>query len=376
MSEHEPIRFFVPGPSYVLEDVRQAMTAPVDGHRSAAFRAVYARVAERLPPVFRTAGEVMVATGSATLLMESALVSTTASTVLNLTCGAFSERWYTIARSLGRDADRVSVPWGRPIDPDLVRAALARRRYEAVTVVHSETSTGVLNPVAEIARVVREESDALVLVDAVSSLAGAPLETDAWGLDLVLTGAQKALAVPPGLALFALSERAAERAAALPHRGFYTDLLRYRTAHREGSTITTPAVSIFFALDRQLERILAEGMEARWERHRALRDRTLAWADERGFAAAAAEGYRSPTVTCLRPPQGTAAPELVRRLAAAGFTLGGGYGEWKGSTFRIGHMGEVRSGDLDALLAAVDAALAAKAAEPALEPATESATAR
>jgi aspartate aminotransferase-like enzyme len=368
MSQHEPIRFFLPGPSYVLDEVRRAMTAPVVGHRSPAFRALYARVAERLPAVFRTAADgvdAMVATGSATLVMESALVSTVppAGAVLNLTCGAFSERWHAIARALGRAADRVSVPWGEAIDPDLVRRALERGRYRAVTVVHNETSTGVINPLAEIARTIREQSDALVLVDAVSSLAGAPVETDAWGLDLVLTGSQKALAAPPGLAPFALSERAAARAEAVPHRGFYTDLLRYRTKHREGGTITTPAVSLFFALDRQLDRILAEGLEARWDRHRRLRDRTLAWAAERGFTPAAAAGFRSPTVTCLEPPPGVDARELVRLLAARGFTVGGGYGEWKGSTFRIGHMGEVGDDDLEALLGALDDVLDEVAAE-------------
>lgn len=371
MSQPEPIRFFLPGPSYVLDEVRRAMAAPVVGHRSPAFRALYARVAERLPAVFRTAADAsagvdaMIATGSATLVMESALISTVppGGAVLNLTCGAFSERWHAIGRALGRAADRVAVPWGEAIDPDLMRRALARRRYRAVTVVHNETSTGVINPLAEIARAIREESDALVIVDAVSSLGGAPVETDAWGLDLVLAGSQKALAAPPGLAPFALSERAAVRAEAVPHRGFYTDLLRYRSKHREGGTITTPAVPLYFALDRQLDRIVAEGLEPRWERHRRLRDRTLAWAVERGFTPAAAAGFRSPTVTCLKPPAGVDARELVRRLDARGFTVGGGYGEWKASTLRIGHMGEVGDEDLEALLAATDDALDEVAAE-------------
>lgn len=360
MTPDEPIRFFLPGPTYVRSDVRQAMAAPVVGHRSASFRDLYAAVARRLPALFRTAGEVMVATASATLVMESALRTTVGSVVLNLTCGAFSERWHAIARACGKQADRVSVPWGRALDPDLVRRALGRRRYEAVTVVHNETSTGVINPLADIARAVREESDALLLVDAVSSLGGAPVETDEWGLDLVLTGSQKALAVPPGLALFSLSERAAARAEAVAERGYYTDLLHYRAKHREGGTITTPAVSLFYALDRQLDRIAAEsyggasGIEARWARHRALAERTAGWAAERGFDLAAEAGARSPTLTCMRPPAGIDAREIIRRLASRGFTVGGGYGEWKASSFRIGHMGEVAASDLDALLSEFD----------------------
>jgi predicted phosphoserine aminotransferase len=333
------------------------MTAPVVGHRTPEFRALYARIAERTPALFRTAGEVMIATGSATLAMEAAIVSLVGDRVLNLTCGAFSERWHTISRACGRHADRVSVPWGEAIDPDLVRRALGRGRYDAVTVVHNETSTGVINPLEELARTIREASDALVVVDAVSSLGGAAVETDAWGLDLVLTGSQKALAAPPGLALFTFSERAAARAERLSHRGFYTDLLRYRDEHRGGGTITTPAVSVVRALEVQLDRIAAEGLEARWERHRRLAERTLEWAAGRGLEPAAAAGFRSPTLSCLRPPPGVAAAALVAALRDAGYTVGGGYGEWKDSTFRIGHMGEVRDGDLEALLAATDGIL-------------------
>jgi aspartate aminotransferase-like enzyme len=362
----EPIRFFVPGPAYVLEEVREAMTAPVVGHRSAAFREVYARVSAALPGVFRTGREVPVATGSSTLVMELALISTVRSSVLHLVCGSFSERWHAIAAALGRAADRLDVPWGRAVDPDLVRRALRRKRYEAVAVVHNETSTGVINALAEIARTVREESDALVLVDTVSSLGGAPVETDAWELDWVLAGSQKALAAPPGLAAFTLSERAEERASRIEHRGWYTDALRYLEEHRAGGPISTPAVPVVYALDRQLQRITAEGMEVRWARHARLRDRVAHWLDgpgaELGFAfaseALAAEPeIRSPTVSCLQAPPGLPAPDLVRRLAGRGFTLGGGYAAWKESTFRIGHMGEVGDEDLEDLLGAIEEAV-------------------
>lgn len=350
----EKIQFFLPGPTYVPEDARQAMTAPVVGHRSAGFRSFYQSIAGRLPAVLRTAGDGLIATGSSTLIMESAVISTAAASVLSLTNGAFSERWQAISRGVGKTADRLSAPWGEAIDPDLVRGALRRKRYDAVTVVHNETSTGVMNPLAEIARAIREESDALVLVDAVSSLGGAPVETDAWGLDVMLAGTQKALALPPGLVVFSLSERAAERATKVERRGFYTDLLRYRDKHREGGAITTPAIPLFYALDRQLARILAEGMEARWARHERLRRRTAEWAAARGFTFAAAESARSLTVSCLRPPPGIDPPSLVKQLAGRGWTVGGGYGDWKSSTFRIGHMGEVRDGDLEALLAEID----------------------
>jgi aspartate aminotransferase-like enzyme len=355
----EKIQFFLPGPTYVPEDARQAMAAPVVGHRSPGFRSFYATLANRLPAVLRTAGDGLIATGSSTLIMESAVISTAASDVLNLTCGAFSERWHSITRSVGKSADRLATPWGEAIDPELVRGALRRKRYDAVTVVHNETSTGVMNPLADIARAIREESDALILVDAVSSLGGAPIETDAWGLDVVLAGTQKALALPPGLVVFSLSDRAAERAAKVERRGFYTDLLRYRDKHREGGAITTPAIPLFWALDRQLDRILAEGMEARWARHARLQRRTAEWAAQRGVTYAAAPDARSLTVSCLRPPEGIDPQALVKHLAGRGWTIGGGYGDWKPTTFRIGHMGEVQDADLEALLAEIDLALTA-----------------
>ncbi|HEX4952958.1 MAG TPA: alanine--glyoxylate aminotransferase family protein [Thermoanaerobaculia bacterium] len=356
--ERESIRFFLPGPSYVLDEVRQALTAPVLGHRSAEFKRVYAAVTEGLATLFATAGDVYLATGSSTLVMESAVLSTVASSVLNLTNGSFSERWHAVSKMVGKDADRVAVPWGEAVDPDLVRAALRRKRYDAVTLIHNETSTGVLNPLPELARAVQEESDALLLVDTVSSLGGVPVATDELGLDVVIAGVQKAIAAPPGLVAFTLSDRAAERAQAVPHRGFYTDLLRYRANHREGgSTITTPAVNLFFALERQLEVLLSEGLPARFERHRALRRATELWAAGRGLAYASRSGPPSPTVSCLLAPPGRPAPELVRRLAGDGFTLGGGYGEWKETTFRIGHMGEVQPADLAVLFSALDSAL-------------------
>ncbi len=354
----EKIQFFLPGPTYVPEDARQAMAAPVVGHRSAGFRAFYNNLASRLPAVLRTAGDALIATGSSTLIMESAVISTAAADVLNLTCGAFSERWHSITRSVGKAADRVSVPWGEAIDPDAVRATLRRKRYDAVTLVHNETSTGVMNPLAEIARAIREESDAMILVDAVSSLGGAPVESDAWGLDVVLAGTQKALALPPGLTVFTLSDRAALRAAKVERRGFYTDLLRYRDKHREGGAITTPAIPLFYALERQLDRILAEGMEARWQRHERLYRQTAAWAATRGCTYVAAAGAHSHTVSCLRPPQGVDPQALVKQLLARGWTIGGGYGDWKPTTFRIGHMGEVRESDLTELLAQIDDVLA------------------
>lgn len=352
----EPIRFFLPGPTYVRRDVRQAMTAEMIGHRGPDFRALYESVSAKLPPIFRTERPVFVATSSATLLMQSAIMSAVGSRVLHLVCGAFSLRWYDISRSLGVEADKIEVPWGEAIDPDLVRRALERQRYDAVTFAHNETSTGVMNPAAEIAAAVREASDALVMVDTVSSLGGAPVEVDRWGLDVVLTGSQKALALPPGLAFFTLSERAVARMEGVEKRGYYTDMLRYRAKHEGSGTITTPAISILYAADRQLERMLEESMEERWERHRDCQLRVTEWAESRGVRFLP-RIHRSHTISCLKPPEGVAAPELVTAVAERGFVVGGGYGKLKPETFRLGHMGEVAVEDLEPLFEAIDEVL-------------------
>lgn len=353
----ETIKFFLPGPTYVPQDAREAMTKPMVGHRSAGFKQFYLSMAEKLPKVLRTSGEVMVATGSSTLIMESAVVSCVSSDVLNLVNGAFSDRWHSISKSVGKAADKVSFPWGEAIDPETVRAALRRKKYDAVTLVHNETSTGVMSPIADVAKVIREESDAVILVDTVSSLGGAPVETDAWGLDVVLAGTQKALATPPGLTVFTLSERAVQSAKKVPHRGFYTDLLRYLDKHKEGGFITTPGISLLYALDVQLDRILAEGMEARWARHERLYRRTAEWVEARGCSYASAPNARSFTVSCMKPPAGVDPQAIVKGLSQRGYTIGGGYGDWKPTTFRFGHMGEVRENDLEALLAETDQVL-------------------
>lgn len=355
---HEEINYFLPGPTYVLEEVRQAMTRPLMGHRSAGFKEIFARVTSGLPAVFGTSREVLIQTSSGSLIWDMAVVSGVRQNILHLTNGAFSERFQTSSKAWGKQADQVSVPWGEPMDPDLVREALRRKQYEAVTLAHNETSTGVLNPLAEIAAVVREESDALVFVDGVSSVGGARVESEAWGIDLLFTGSHKALACPPGLAMVTLSERFVERAEKNEHRGYYTDLLRNLKKHRDGATVTTPAMPQYFALEAQLERLAAEGIGARCDRHLKLRARTEAWAGANDFTYASAPAGASPTVSCLRPPAGVDPRVLVQRMIARGFTLGGGYGAWKPDTFRIGHMGEVQLSDLNRLLAAIDEEIA------------------
>ncbi len=333
------------------------MTKPIEPHRSPDFERMWRSIGERLKAVFRTAQEVFVATSSATFALEAALVSLAPKRVLALTNGAFSERWLAIARSRGIVAEELAARWGSANAPDRLRGLLKRSEPDLVTMVHCETSTGVLNPIEDLARVVREESDALVLVDAVSSLAGAPVEIDAWGLDVVVAGSQKALGLPPGLALFSVSGRAWKRISAVEHRGYYTDFLRYRTRQAAGGPITTPAIPLIYALDAQLDRILDEGIEARWQRHQRLSEQTEEWAATVGFEYASDEDARSPTVSCLKTPSGLAATDLVDRLVQQGFVVGSGYGRLQDSSFRIGHMAEIESSDLELLFEAIGASV-------------------
>jgi len=358
-----PGRFFLPGPTEVRAEVLEAQTRPMIAHRGAGFQALMGDVQDGLRDVFRTKRPVFVSTSSATGLMEAAIRNSGTGPVLSLVNGAFSERFAAIGEACGRVVDRLEVGYGEGHDPDDVRRALRARRYEAVTVVHSETSTGALNHVEEIAAVVRRESDALVLVDSVTGVGGAELHADAWALDFVLTGSHKALALPPGLAFGVASERMMERAARTPGRGVYFDLVAHAANLEKLQTPTTPALSLLYALQAQLPRIGAEGMDARWARHARMAERTWRWVEgasrETGVAlrVLASAGFRSPTVTAVLAPPGVDPGAIVKEMAARGWVIGGGYGRVKSTTFRIGHMGDHTEEELERVLGELDAVL-------------------
>ncbi|HEX7118303.1 MAG TPA: alanine--glyoxylate aminotransferase family protein [Longimicrobiales bacterium] len=356
-------RFFLPGPTEVLPEVLQAQVGPMMGHRAKGMEELIASIQPGLQSIFRTERPVYIAASSATGLMEAAVRNGARRRVLALVNGAFSERFQTIVGATGLEADAVDVGWGGVHTADRVADALKRGDYDAVTVVHCETSTGVLNPIGEIAAAAHAAGDVTVLVDTVSSLAGAPVETDAWGLDFVLTGSQKCFALPPGLAFGVAQESLLERAAAKADRGLYFDLLAFEKNIRKNQTPNTPAVSLIYALAAQLERIGRETPEGRWARHEAMARRTWAWVDEmrdRGvdLAILAPEGYRSPTVTCITLPEDWTGPRLCAAMKErGGFTIAPGYGKMKERMFRIGHMGDHTVDELEALLAALEEVL-------------------
>jgi len=348
-------KLFIPGPVEVSEKTFRAFCSPMIGHRSADFKALYAGIQPQLQTLFGTAQPVFLSTSSAWGVMEGAIRNLVAKKVLNCMCGAFSDKWLDVSRRCGKDAAALQVEWGRPILPAQVDEALAAGGFDALTLIHNETSTGVKNPLREIAAIVKKYPDVLLIVDTVSSFSTEPIPMDELGIDVLLTGSQKALALPPGLALFSVSERAFERAATLKDRGYYFDFLEFKKNQEQDMTPSTPVVSHIYALRSKLEDIFAEGIEQRHARHRALNALVADWVRARGFDFFAAEGHRSTSLTCVKNTRGVDVAAWIKRLRAKYHcVIDGGYGKIKGATFRISNMGDETEQTISDLLAWLD----------------------
>lgn len=365
-AESEFGRFFLPGPTEVRPEVLSALDRPVMGHRGREMVELMGRVQPGLQEAFGTDRPVYVSTSSATGLMEAAVANLSRERVLCLVGGAFGRRFREIAAALGRETDALEVEWGEAHAPRELRDWLQASpgRYDLVTAVHSETSTGVLNPIGELADVVEEFDEVLFAVDAVSAVGGVPVAFDEWGVDFMIAGSQKALALPPGLAFGVASEEALARAEKVRGRGYYFDVLDFERRIENGQTPNTPAVHLIYALERQLERIRdAGGFRARWDRHAAMAQRTHRWVSglhrrrDPDFGVLAAEGHRSPTVTAVELPARQSGPEVCRELRERGYTIAPGYGELKERTVRIGHMGDHTPEELGGLLDETEAVL-------------------
>ena len=357
--------FFLPGPTDVRPEVLQGMVRGMLPHRGAEFEALFARLVIGLQGVFRTKRPVYISSSSATGLMEAAVRATPPGPILSIVNGAFSDRFARIALACGRETDRIEIPLGRAADLDQVRGAVAKRRYAAVTVVHSESSTGALSDIRAVTQLAHAQG-AACLVDSVTGIGATPVETDAWELDFVLTGSQKALALPPGLAFGVASERFIAAARTGEQRGVYFDLMEFEQYAARHQTPNTPALPLLYALDAQLPRIAAEGIEGRWARHAAMAARTHAWVAERAgetylpLAVLSPAGERSHTVSAITLPEGVQSDRVVRGAAERGYVIGDGYGELKGRTFRIGHMGDHTLETLEGCLTACGEALSAR----------------
>lgn len=356
MTRNNHERLVIPGPVEVRREVLEAQTAWMIGHRSAAFADLFARLQDKLKQAFLTESRVIVSGSSGTGLWEGASRNCIRDDhkALHLVNGAFSDRWAKVSQANGKQVDVLETEWGQGFTPEEVADALKNGPYDAVCLVHNETSTGVINPLKEIAEVVRQHEETLLLVDTVSSFLGAELRVDDWGIDIALTSSQKAFALPPGIAFAAVSDRVLERAAQIPHRGYYFDFVTLDKSLQKNNTPSTPPIALMVAGDQQLDAIFAEGLENRWERHLQMRDHTIAWAEKRGLGLFAPDGFRSPTVTAVANTRGADIMEMAKFMSGKGFTIDKGYGKLKGETFRIAHMGDMQQEMLEEVLAGID----------------------
>jgi aspartate aminotransferase-like enzyme len=353
-----PYKLFIPGPVAVSEKTLRAMARPMIGHRSGDFIALYRSLQPGLQALFGTKDPVYLSTSSAWGMMEGALRNLTARKALCCMNGAFSDKWLDVARRCGLEAAGLPSEWGQPVDPSALRAELAKGGYDVVTLIHNETSCGCQSDLPALAAVLREFPDVLSIVDTVSSFSAVPLDKDALGLDVVLTGSQKALALPPGLSLAAVSARALARAAKSPARGYYFDLVEFQKNHEGGMTPSTPVIPLIYALESKLQDIAAEGLPVRFARHARLNRTVREWGFARGFRLFPREGHGSVTLNCFANTRGVDLVALNKQLKEKhGFVIDGGYGKLKGATFRISNMGDETDATIAELLAALDACL-------------------
>ena len=363
----DSVNLRIPGPTPLPDLVREAGSRQMVNHRGPEFRELIGRVTDRLRHAFVTDNDLLILTASGTGGLEAAVVNhlSMGDPVLAVSIGSFGDRFAEIAERYGANVRHLRVEWGRAAEPGAVAAALhemiaAGQHPKAVLLTHNETSTGVTNPLAELAAAVRQASpDSLIIVDAISGLGAVPFESDGWDLDVVATGSQKSWMVAPGLAMISVSERAwaASREATMPR--FYFDLAEARRYLDKGETPWTPAVSVLLQLDVSLELLEAEGYPAIFARHAACGAAARAGLGALGFALLADPAHASDTVTAAYLPEGVEWPTLNRQLLDRGLVLAGGQGNLAGKIMRIGHLGAVSVSDIVAAIETIEQAAVA-----------------
>jgi len=356
------VKLHIPGPVEVSEKTFRAFCSPMIGHRGQGFKDLLAKIQPQLQALLSTKQLVYLSTSSAWGVMEGAIRNLVSRKVLNCMCGAFSDKWFDVSKRCGKAAEALQVPWGSPIRAEQVDARLAAGQFDALTLIHNETSTGVLSPLAEIAALKRKYSDVMFIVDAVSSLSAAKIELDTLGIDVLLAGTQKALALPPGMALFTCSPAALAKAATMKDRGYYFDFVEFQKNAEQNMTPSTPSIGHVYALASKLEEMFSEGFEARYARHAKLAQMTRDWAARHGFTLFPEKGFESVTLTCVNngaKPGGRVidVAKFQKLVKDEGFLIDGGYGKIKGSTFRISNMGDETEVTMSQLYVALDAAI-------------------
>ncbi len=352
-------KLFIPGPVEVREDVLQKMATPMIGHRTKDASALQRGISEKMRKLMYTENEILLSTSSGSGLMEGAVRSCTSKRAAVFSVGSFGDRWYKMATSNGVPADLISSEPGKPTTPEMVDEALATGKYDVITITHNETSSGVMNPVEEIAQVMKKYPEVVWCMDAVSSLGGTRIEVDALGVDICITSTQKCLGLPPGMAICSFSEKAAAAAAKVPCRGLYLDLLDlYNYVRKKDYQYpSTPSLSHMFALDYQLDRILEEGLDNRFARPHEMAGIVRGLAKDR-FALFPDEKYASNTLTAVKNTRGISVSELNKKLGEYGYMISNGYGDLKEITFRIAHMADMTVAEIRELLDLMDRLIA------------------
>jgi aspartate aminotransferase-like enzyme len=356
------VKLHIPGPVEVSPKTFQALCSPMIGHRGQGFKDLYAKIQPQLQALLTTKQLVYLSTSSAWGVMEGAIRNLVTRKVLTCMCGAFSDKWLDVAKRCGKEAEPLQVEWGSPIRAEAVDRKLAGGQFDALTLIHNETSTGTMSPLAEIAALKKKYPEVLFIVDAVSSMSAVPLKFDELGIDVLLAGTQKAFAMPPGLTLFTCSPAALAKAATVKDRGYYFDFVEFQKNAEQNMTPSTPSIPHVYALASRLEEFFAEGLEKRYARHARTNQLTREWATGHGFTLFPEAGFESLTLTCVNngaKPGGRAVDvaKLQKLAKDQGFLIDGGYGKIKGTTFRISNMGDETEATMRELYAVLDTAL-------------------
>jgi aspartate aminotransferase-like enzyme len=356
------VKLHIPGPVEVSDKTYKALCSPMIGHRGQGFKDLYAKIQPQLQQLLSTKQLVYLSTSSAWGVMEGAVRNLVSKKVLNCMCGAFSDKWFDVSKKCGKQADALQVEWGSPIRAEAIDKKLATGEFDAVTIIHNETSTGVMSPLGEIAALKRKYPDVMFIVDAVSSMTAVPLNFDELGIDVLLAGTQKAFALPPGTAVFAVSKAALAKAATIKDRGYYFDFVEFQKNAEQSMTPSTPSIPHIYALSSKLDEFFAEGLEARYARHKKTNQMTRDWAKKHGFNLFPEPGYESISLTCIsngaKPGGRTVDVAKLQKLTKdAGFLIDGGYGKIKGTTFRVSNMGDETEATMGQLFAAMDKAM-------------------
>ncbi len=352
-----PPRLFIPGPVKVDDDVLQQLARPTLGHRGKEYSQLQGEVVEMLKKILFTEQNVFLSTSSGSGIWEAAIRNCVApdETVLSCCCGAFSDKWADVVEMCGRKVDQLKVEWGQATTAELIDEKLASGKYAAITLVYNETSTGLTNPVYEISKMMKAKyPDVLVFVDTVSGMVGLPLHFDELGWDIAFASVQKAFAIPPGFTVAAVSNRAVEKSKSVPDRGYYFNFELWAKSAAKNQTLVTPSVQHIMALHYQCEKLVKEGMENVWARHKEMAEFVRGWAREK-FEVFCEDQYASDTLTTVKNTRGINVAETIKAVQNKHNTIfGNGYGQLKDKTFRIAHMGDITMGDLKELLGWID----------------------